>query len=94
MNYRQLYEEGKSILEKKDAAIQELSYRLGKSETELQHSISLTEYKKTSFLLESSTSKSQEDKTELSSKINTLETELSKRTQIIIALTVLFVLVL
>ena len=51
-DFASLYGDAQKIIAKKDEIIQELSYKLGKSETELKNSIPLIEYKKTTFLLE------------------------------------------
>jgi excisionase family DNA binding protein len=92
--FTRLYDDAKRLIEKKDEVILDLSYRLGKTETELKNSISLTEYKKATFLLESAKMKNDEDKTDLSRKIDTLEKELHKRGSAMIAIAILFVLVL
>jgi hypothetical protein len=57
VSYKELYEESKALLTRKDELIQDLSYRLGNLETELKNSIPMLEYKKATFLLESSQSK-------------------------------------
>lgn len=56
VNYRELYDQANEKITLKDKMIQELSYRLGQSETELKNTISLSEYKKATFLLESAKS--------------------------------------
>jgi hypothetical protein len=93
-NYIQLYETSQKIIFKKDEIIQDLAYRLGKSESELKNSIPLIQYKKATFLLESAKSKTDEDAVVLSSKIGSLEKELIKRNSAILGLAILFVLVL
>jgi excisionase family DNA binding protein len=93
-NYVQLYETSQKIITKKDEVIQDLSYRLGKAETELKNSIPLIEYKKTTFLLETAKSKTDTDAVMLQDKIGTLEKEIKVRNSTIIGLTMLFVLVL
>jgi hypothetical protein len=89
-----LYEETRGIIAKKDEVIQDLSYKLGKTEMELKNSIPLIEYNKATFMLESTKVRSDSDKESLSSKVNFLEKEISKRNSAIITLAVLFVLVL
>lgn len=92
--FLRLYDEAIANIAKKDEIIQDLSYRLGKSETELKNSIPLVEYKKTSFLLESAKSKSHSDAETLSTKVQVLEKEISKRNSMILWITILFVLVI
>ncbi len=92
--FTRLYDDAKRIIAKKDEIIQDLSYRLGKSETELKNSIPVVEYKKATFLLESAKTKNDEDKEDLSGKIQNLEKEINKRNSVLIALSMLFVLVL
>lgn len=92
--FLRLYDEAIANIAKKDDIIQDLSYRLGKSETELKNSIPLVEYKKTSFLLESAKSKSDFDTETLSTKVQVLEKEISKRNSMILGITILFVLVI
>lgn len=79
VSYKDLYE--KTILdsEKKDIIIKDLSYKLWVVESELKNSISLLEYKKTTFLLESTTNKSEQEKKDLEDNIKQLE-EKSKNT--------------
>lgn len=92
--FSRFYSETQAVITKKDEIIQDLSYRLGKSETELQNSIPMMEYKKATFLLESAKAKSDEDGKVLSDKITTLEKEIIKRNSMILGLTILFILVL
>ncbi len=89
-----IYEDARSLIAQKDATIQDLSYKLGKAETELANSVPVLEYKKNAFLLESAKSKSDIDATLLSQKISTLESEVGKRNSAIITLAILFILVL
>jgi excisionase family DNA binding protein len=83
-NYIELYQKAEKLIAKKDETIQDLAYRLGKAEVELKNSIPLTEYKKTTFLLESAKAKTDSDAVELSGKISTLEKEISKRNSAIL----------
>jgi excisionase family DNA binding protein len=89
-----MYEDTRSLIAEKDATIQNLSYKLGKIESELANSVPVLEYKKTTFLLESAKSKSDNDAGTLSSKIVTLESEIHKRNSALITLAILFILVL
>ena len=89
-----IYEDARSLIAEKDATIQDLSYKLGKIETELANSVPVLEYKKNAFLLESAKSKSDTDADILSKKISTLESEVGKRNSAIITLVILFILVL
>lgn len=83
-NYIELYKKAENLIAKKDETIQDLAYRLGKAEVELKNSIPLTEYKKTTFLLESAKAKTDSDAVELSGKISTLEKEITKRNSAIL----------
>jgi hypothetical protein len=56
-----IYEDARGQIAHKDAIIQELSYKLGKAETELANSVPVLEYKKNAFLLESAKTKSDTD---------------------------------
>ena len=89
-----LYEDAKQIIVKKDEVIQDLSYRLGKSETELKNSISLIEYKKATFMLESAKTRGESDTALYSERLTHLEHEVSKKNYMIITLAILLVLVL
>lgn len=93
-NFVTLYEVAQKTIVKKDEIIQDLAYRLGKAETELKSSIPLTEYKKTTFLLESAKSKTDSDALLLSEKIATLEKDVTKKNSAILWLAILFILVL
>jgi hypothetical protein len=94
VDYKTLYTNATDAIVTKDATIAELSYRLGKSETDLKNSISLIEYKKATFLLESSNTIRDEDKTQLTHTISTLESEVSKRNSMILALVIMFITVI
>jgi predicted metal-dependent TIM-barrel fold hydrolase len=89
-----IYEDARDQIVRKDATIQDLSYKLGKAETELANSVPALEYKKNTFLLESAKSKSDHDTDSLSKKILSLESEVGKRNSAIITLVILFILVL
>ncbi len=94
VDYRHLYEQSQETIDKKDTLIQDLSYKLWKTETELQNSISLIEYKKATFLLESAKERNETDSKTLQYTVSGLEHELKKRNTIIIGLSILFVLAL
>ncbi|HBA44785.1 TPA: hypothetical protein DEG21_04730 [Patescibacteria group bacterium] len=64
-------------MEQKDNLIKDLSYKLGNAEAELKNSISLVEYKKTAFLLESSTNKIEQEKQILTETKEKLEKNLN-----------------
>ncbi|MBX9809836.1 hypothetical protein K2X92_05590 [Candidatus Gracilibacteria bacterium] len=89
-----IYEDARAVIAEKDVTIQNLSYKLGKIESELANSVPVIEYKKTTFLLESAKSKSDTDADTLSHKIVTLEGEIHKRNSALITLAILFILVL
>lgn len=93
-DFSKLYDDSQKIIIKKDEIIQDLSYRLWKTETELKNSIPLVEYKKATFLLESAKNKTDSDAETLGTKISSLEKEISKRNSAILGLAILFVLVL
>ena len=93
-DFAHLYSDSQKIIAKKDDIIQDLSYRLGKTETELKNAIPLIEYRKATFLLESAKNKTDADASVLGTKIEFLEKEINKRNSAIIGLAILFVLVL
>ncbi|MDD2565382.1 MAG: helix-turn-helix domain-containing protein [Candidatus Gracilibacteria bacterium] len=70
---KNLYEDTLRVIEKKDDVIKDLSYKLGRAEVELKNSIPIIEYKKTTFLLESTNNKSEEEKKELTNNIENLK---------------------
>lgn len=61
VDYRDLYEEVLRKVEEKDRIIQDLSYRTGQAESELKNSVTMIEYKKQTFLLESAKAKTDDD---------------------------------
>jgi hypothetical protein len=71
-----------------------LSYKLWKAETELKNSISLLEYRKATFLLESAKEKTEVSTKTLESEIRVLHKELKNRNSVIIWLSILFVIAL
>lgn len=78
VNYRELYDQANEKIAVKDKMIQELSYRLGQSETELKNTISISEYKKATFLLESAKSQWEEEKSHMIEKVSFLENSLKR----------------
>ena len=94
VSYKELYEESKSLLTRKDELIQDLSYRLGNVETELKNSIPMLEYKKATFLLESSQSKGEDERRDLNHKVEKLADEVKKEqnTNMILIIVLSFVL--
>lgn len=94
VEFTRLYDDAKRIIAKKDEIIQDLSYRLWKSETELKGSVSMIEYKKATFLLESAKTKSDQDQDHLSEKLTSLEKDIKLRNSALFTLAVLLVLVI
>lgn len=93
-NYKSLYEDSLRVIEKKDEVIKDLSYRLWKTEVELKNSIPLLEYKKTTFLLESSNNRTEEEKKELHSSLDSIKEKLRNQEMINIILVWIFSLML
>lgn len=89
-----LYDIARATIEKKDEVIQDLSYRLGKSENELKNSIPLAEYKKATFLLESSIQKGETESQLQSDKIKSLENDVNKKNGLIFGLAILTSMIL
>ena len=77
VSYKELYQDVVYKIEQKDNLIKDLSYKLGNAEAELKNSISLVEYKKTAFLLESSTNKIEQEKAQLTEIKEKLEKNLN-----------------
>ena len=95
VDYRELYEDSRKAIISKDKLIQELSYKAGRAEAELKNSISLLEYKKTTFLLESVKVKNEEDEKKHAEVIAALEKEMKKERMIsgflLVATIILFI---
>lgn len=91
--YKKLYEQTKIELDKKNELIKEISYNLWKAETELKNSISILEYRKVAFLLESSKWNVEEREEKLTKEINNLENNLSSNKKFILIL-IIFVIIL
>lgn len=94
IDFPTLYREAQQNIIKKDEIIQDLAYRLWKSEAELKSSIPLVEYKKATFLLESAKTKTDSDASSLSWKIHDLEKEVGKRNSYILWLATLLIIVI
>lgn len=90
--FSRIYSDAQNIISQKDNTIKELSYKLGKAETELSNSVNSSEYRQTAFLLESAKNKNNEDTQNFLGRISDLEKEVKKRNSFIIGLTILFVL--
>ncbi|MDD2487084.1 MAG: helix-turn-helix domain-containing protein [Candidatus Gracilibacteria bacterium] len=93
-NYKDLYDDSKKIIEKKDEIIKDLSYRLGNVESELKNSIPLIEYKKATFLLESSTTKIEDEKKELNQNIDDLSKKISSEKKLNIFLLMMLLILI
>lgn len=94
VDYRDLYEDAMKRISEKDRVIQDLSYRAGHAESELKNSISMIEYKKATFLLESAKSKTEEEKKQFEDKITALTVEAAKSQTVLYVLIVLVLLLL
>lgn len=90
--FTRIYSDAQGIIAKKDEAIKDLSYRVGKLETELKNSVNASDYHRTSTLLETAKSKNEADSRVFGEKISHLEKEVKKKNSFIIAMIVLFVL--
>ena len=93
-----LFEILNSKMQEKDDLIQELSYKLGKMETELKNSIPKLEHRKATLLLEESQHKRAEDTAQLKETNRVLWTQLSREknlsTVMIILAFVLFMIMI
>lgn len=94
VSYKDLYEETRNLLDRKDQIIQDLSYRIGNIESELKNSIPMLEYKKATFLLESSQTKVAEEKKDMTDKVQKIESDLKKEQATNITLIIVLALVL
>lgn len=94
-NYQQLYESSIKTIEKKDEIIQDLSYKIGNLQSDLKNSISLLEYKKATFLLESSKIKTEEEQKMLNTNIQKLKISLKNQEfiNVILIVSLFFVLI-
>ena len=92
--FSRIYTDAQGIIAKKDEVIKDLSYKVGKMETELENSINVSEYQRTANLLENAKNKSAEDARFFGEKISTLEKEVQKKNSFIVGMVILFVLVI
>lgn len=89
-----LYEDAVRVIERKDEIIKDLSYKLWRAELELKNSIPILEYKKTTFLLESSNNKTTEEKKDLNNNIEYLKENIRNQQLINIILVSVFSILL
>ena len=94
VDYQDLFENAQKRIDEKDRVIRELSFRVGQAEAELKSSVSLIEFKKTSYLLEAAKSKSEEDKQVAQKEIESLSKRLEseKSVTMILAIALAFLL--
>lgn len=92
--FSRIYDDAQAVITKKDEAIKDLSYRLGKAETELEKSIDVNEYKKVAYMMEHLKTEHQTSKEAFSKQVQKLEKEVQKRNSALIGITILFVLVI
>lgn len=79
-------------IDKKDDVIKDLSYRLGKAEIDLKNSIPILEYKKTTYLLESASNRSEDDKKSMSDLVESLKEKLRSQELINLTMVIIFAL--
>lgn len=93
VDYQDLFEDAQKRIDEKDRVIRELSYRVGQAETELKNSVSMIEFKKTSYLLEAAKTKGDEEKAvavkEVESIAKRLESEKTITAILAVALAIL-----
>lgn len=89
-----IYNDAQTIIAEKDETIRNLSYKVGKLETELQNSVNRAEFSRAEILLETAENKNQETSRHFNDKISTLEQEMNKKNSFIFALVILFALLL
>jgi len=92
--FSRIYNDAQTAIAQKDEIIQDLSYKLGKAETELGNSINLNEHKKTTYMYETLKNQQAEKTREYSSRLQDLETELQKRNSALIGVIILLILVI
>lgn len=93
VDYQDLFEDAQKRIDDKDRVIRELSYRVGQAEAELKNSVSMIEFKKTSYLLEAAKTKGDEEKAvaqkEVESIAKRLESEKTITSILAVALAIL-----
>ena len=89
VDYKQLFDDAQKSIERKDALIQELSYRAWQAESELKNSISMIEYKKATMLLETSKIYSEAERKDLDQKIGAISLDLEQKNMTNIILMIL-----
>lgn len=93
VDYQDLFEDAQKRIDEKDRVIRELSYRVGQAEAELKNSVSMIEFKKTSYLLEAAKTKGDEEKAvavkEVESIAKRLESEKTITAILAVALAIL-----
>lgn len=92
--FSRIYTDAQGIIIKKDEEIKDLSYKLGKTESELKNSVNASEYRQTASLLESIKQKNSDDIKNFWEKISLLEKEVQKRNSFIVGLVILFIFVI
>lgn len=92
--FSRIYTDAQGVIAKKDEVIKDLSYKLGKVETELENSVNAHEYRRTANLLETIKTEKEVAEKNLHTKISTLEKEVQNKNHSIALMMVLFVLII
>lgn len=92
--FSRIYNDAQGLIAQKDETIKDLSYKVGKLETELQNSINVVEYRRAADMLEHTKMRSEEETKNFGQKISTLEKEVQKKNSFIVGMVILFVLVI
>ncbi|PID83782.1 hypothetical protein CSB09_04425 [Candidatus Gracilibacteria bacterium] len=90
--FTRLYTKAQDTIREKDQKIEDLSYRLGQAQTKLGHSVDTNEYRRATYLLETTRAQRNTEVSTLQNRIKFLENSLTNRKKSFGILFVFFVL--
>ena len=94
VSYEVLYRDTQKALEEKETIIKDLSHRNGILESELKNSISISEHKKTTFLLESAKTRAEDEKRQMKTRLESGERKEANTRNMNAILAVIFTIML
>ncbi len=92
--FSRVYQDARTLIAKKDSLIQDLSYKLGKVETELENSVHINEYKKATYMYETLKHEQEEKNRQYLDRVQDLQAEVQKRNSVLVGIVLLFLCVM
>ncbi len=90
--FARLYTRAQDLIRQKDEKIEDLSYQLGQAKMKLNHSVDIAEYKRASYILDTTRAQRNTEISTLQRQIQNLETSLKARKKMTVFLLIVFLI--